>query len=74
MKKVNSVKIWSREEIDSQMFNFGWSVFSQAKKDIDSEKYGSDWKSGAYSNDFFSAWVRISEKGCVSVMVSRVKA
>lgn len=69
--KCNSVKIWSREEIDDDMLLFGWSCFNRYQRDISS---GEACESGCiYSNSFFSALARKTKAGMCSVLVRREK-
>lgn len=70
-KPCQSVKIWSRQQMDNDMFLFGWSVFNEFNKDIQLGNVGTD--GCIYSNKFFMAYAIKTKGGCGSVCVGRIE-
>ena len=69
-KPCQSVKIWSKEDMENEMMLFGWSVFNQFQRDIQSGD--ADSSNGCiYSNQFFMASAVKTKGGCASVCVAR---
>lgn len=68
-KPCQSAKIWSRQDMDSDMFLFGWTVFNKFNKDIQSGDVGVD--GCVYSNKFYSAYAVKTKGGCGSICVTK---
>ncbi len=68
-KPCQSVKIWSRQQMDSGMMQFGWSAYHEFNRDLQTGSVSSSVC--VYSNKFYSAWIKKTKGGCGSVIVSR---
>lgn len=68
-KPCQSVKIWSRCNMTDNMMLFGWSVFNDFNRDIQSGSVSG--KGGCvYSNKFYAAYAVKTKGGCGSICVT----
>ncbi len=68
-KKCQSVKIWSRTDMDDLMMLFGWTVFNEYNCSLTKGEVSA--KDGCvYSNDFYVAYAKKTTGGMCSVCVS----
>lgn len=68
-RKCQSVKIWSRDEMNECMMLLGWSAFNQFNRDLESGAVSG--KDGCvYSNDYYTAYARKTKSGMCTVRVS----
>lgn len=67
----NSVKIWSRQKMTTEMLNFGFERFKRFNFEIQrGEVCG---KTGCvYSNSAYAAYVKKTKAGCASVCVEMI--
>lgn len=65
--KCQSVKIWSRKDMTDNMMLFGWSVFNEFNRGIQSGDVSID--GCIYSNDFYAAFAKKTKGGCASICV-----
>lgn len=70
-KPCQSVKIWSKQEMDSDMMLFGWTVFNRYNKELQTGDVSSE--GCVYSNDFFHALAKKTKGGLGSIVVCREK-
>jgi len=66
-KPCQSVKIWSRQNMTDNMMQFGWKVYSDFNRDIQSGSvsiYGC-----IYSNEFYAAFTKKTKGGCATICV-----
>lgn len=66
-KPCQSVKIWSRQAMDSEMMDFGWTVFNSFNQEIQSGDVSID--GCIYSNEHYSAFAKKTKGGCGSIAV-----
>mgnify|MGYP000613290824 CR=1 FL=1 len=68
-KKCQSVKIWSRTDMDDTMMLFGWTVFNEYNESLVKGEVSA--KDGCvYSNDYYAAYAKKTKGGLCSVCVS----
>lgn len=66
--KCQSVKIWSRHNMNENMMLFGWTVFNEYNRGLESgEVSGKD--GCVYSNDYYVAYAKKTKGGMCSVCV-----
>lgn len=67
----DSVKVWSRQIMTSEMFDYGFNTFKRFNFDI--QKGDVCGKTGcSYSNRVYAAYVRKTKSGLASVCVEMI--
>lgn len=66
-----SIKIWSRQIMTSEMLDYGFNIFKRFNFEI--QKGETCGNTGCmYSNNVYSAYVKKTKSGCASVCVEMI--